>query len=150
MDMRGFSKWKLWQDRNEIKGLEYPGIYALAISPEEELTNKEFKLIKEIVYFGMTCCGLKGRLQQFDNTVKKKRDEHGGAERFLFEHNDFAIVASNLYVSVNSMTCNPKPSTRDDWYKKGEIVQFEYICFGDYVDRYLKLPKFNDPKSLKK
>ena len=61
MDINNFSEWKKWEERTQLGGLNFPGVYALSIS-EDNLTDKHFSLIKEIVYFGMTNSvnGLKG------------------------------------------------------------------------------------------
>lgn len=95
-----FSNWKKWNDRNSLDGLEFPGVYFLVIS-DLNLSDKQFYWIEEIKYIGMTNArnGLKGRLNQFDNTIKGKRG-HGGADRFRYKHEDYDKLSQNLYVAL--------------------------------------------------
>jgi hypothetical protein len=67
MDAKRFSRWTLWDDRNELKSLKcpgVPGVYAIAIS-KDDLSGKRFSWIKEIKYVGMSnaVSGLRGRLK---------------------------------------------------------------------------------------
>jgi hypothetical protein len=86
--------------------LEFPGIYALAIS-RNSLANQSFTWDSKIVYFGMTNskAGLKGRLSQFHTTVSEISSHHGGADRFLNDH-DYAKLRKTLYVAVAPFKCD--------------------------------------------
>jgi len=97
-----FSKWARWQDRNSLKNINYPGVYAIRISISN-IENRKFSWHKEIVYFGMTnsISGLKGRLKAFDNTIKGKRG-HGGADRFRYKHKIYSkMVKKWLFVKMS-------------------------------------------------
>ena len=67
MDENDYSAWINWDNRNSLDGLEFPGVYCLAIS-DVGLSGQKFKWVKEITYVGMTNSqgGLKSRLKQFD------------------------------------------------------------------------------------
>lgn len=148
--MSNFSKWKKWANRNELNNLQYPGVYSLAIT-SQNLSNKPFSLIKEIAYFGMTnsSYGIEGRLNQFENTIIGKTG-HGGAERFLTKYPNYKTLIKKLYVSINCIECDVKSNTPPELRKMGEIANFEYICFAEYMKEFGCLPKFNDKKKSPK
>lgn len=143
MKISNFSNWQLWQNRPRIR---YPGVYALAIS-SNNLSNRPFRLRKEIVYFGMTNSGggLWSRLKQFDNTIIGKIG-HGGAERFLCKYKNYEKLIKNLYVSVNFLKCDTNSNRPADLFKMGKVAKFEYTCFAEYVKKFGTLPEFNDKK----
>src|SRR5258708_35744609 len=100
-----FTRWVKWQDRHSINGLNYPGVYAIAVT-KANLINKSFALIEDIKYFGMTNsrAGLRGRLMQCEKTIRGKTG-HGGADRFRFQHQDYDILVQKLFVSVAIFEC---------------------------------------------
>lgn len=151
--MINFSKWYRWKNRLEISNLYLPGVYALSIS-EENLESSKFNLHENICYFGVTISvsGLKGRLKQFDNAIKNGIwNIHGGAERLRFKYNNYDELIPKLFVSVRSFDCNVRSNDPNTLLIKGKIVEFEYVCFAEYVKNFGKLPEFNDLKrSLKK
>lgn len=149
MDERLFSNWAGWLKRNNHNNLHFPGIYVLAIS-QDVLAGKEFSWIKEIKYVGMTNSikGLKGRLQQFDNTIRGKTG-HGGADRFRFD-NEPAELFSNLYVTVAPFKCDVKSHLSKDLIIMGDIAKAEYECFARYASIFGSLPKYNDKKKSPK
>lgn len=147
MKFTEFSKWKLWEKREELGGLDYPGVYTLAISIKD-LADEPFSLIEEIKYFGMTNQnrdGLRGRLNQFHNTIIGKIG-HGGAERFLFKYKNHSALKEKLFVSINFVECNVNSSKPEDLCRMGEVANFEYICFAEYAKKFRRLPEFNDKK----
>lgn len=147
-----FSKWVLWGEREQLgkDELGKPGIYALAISPNKNLSGEEFSLIKEIEYFGMTNSktGLKGRLGQFDNVLKDKRG-HGGAERFRRDYDGNAL-SKILYVAVMSFECDTTEPKTKDYLTMGEVAKAEYVAFATYLEKFQVLPKYNDKKASPK
>jgi hypothetical protein len=145
-----FSKWVSWDKRNQLADIEFPGVYAIAIS-KKNINDKRYSLIKEIVYFGMTNSegGLKSRLQKFDNTIKGK-EGHGGAERFRFKYRDYKKLCKLLYVAIRPFHCDVKSNESRDLLKMGEVAKYEYVCFADYVKKYKTLPDFNDKKRSRK
>ena len=152
MDNHYFSKWLRFNDRNEFNkiGWEFPGVYAIAYT-EENLSNKKYNLIKDIVYFGMTnsIAGLKGRLDQFSNTIYEKRTQHGGAERFC--HNlskEDKNWKDKLYVSIMIFhDCDVKSNKPNDLLIMGDVAKQEYICWAQYVEKFNVMPRFNDKKN---
>jgi len=145
-----FTAWSSWQNRNELKNIHYPGVYAIRISLRN-ITNRKFSWHKEIVYIGMTngISGLKGRLKAFDNTIKGKRG-HGGADRFRYKHQSYARLIKKLYVSVAPFKANVTSITPIDLIVMGNVAKFEYQCFAQYVNKYSDLPEFNNKKLSKK
>ena len=150
MNNLNFSKWIKWKDRNSLVNIKYPGVYCIAIS-EMDLSAREFNLIPEIKYIGMTnsLAGLKGRLYQFDNTIKGKRG-HGGADRFRYKYQDYLSLARKLYVSVHPFKCDVSTSKPVDLRIMGEVAQFEYEYFARYAEKFGRLPEFNDKRLSKK
>lgn len=144
-----FTNWIKWEDRNRLDGLKYPGIYCIAVS-NKSLTK--FSFIPELEYIGMTNSkgGLKSRLMQFDSTIKKKRTNHGGADRFLYQYENYDEVKDNLYVATRSFKCNNKNPLPKDLRIMGEVTKCEYDCWAIYIENNGRYPKFNDIKTAPK
>lgn len=149
--MPKFSHWIQWKDRRALRGLNYPGVYALAVS-KADISGTKFNWNRTIKYFGVTTAGggLKARLNQFDNTIKGK-EGHGGGERFRYEYRNYDELTDQLFVSVCPVKCDinadmPKPK---DLLKMGEAVYLEYYCFAKYARLFGTLPKFNNKKTRK-
>ncbi|MEO8332812.1 MAG: hypothetical protein ABI479_10300 [Gallionella sp.] len=150
MDAKRFSRWVGWADREQLKGIKFPGIYALAISPQD-LSGKRFLWIQEIVYVGMTnaVSGLKGRLKQFDNTVIGKTG-HGGADRFRYDHPIYKKLLPVLYVAVAPFECDVASNAPADLLLMGDVARAEYECFAQFSKLFDTLPKYNDKKNSPK
>jgi hypothetical protein len=148
---RRFSTWLPWSQRKEFLRSGCPGVYAVARS-SKDLTDKAFKLRAEIIYFGMTnaISGLQGRLQQFDNTISGKRLAHGGADRVRHGYASYARLAPQLYVSIARFACDPTSGLPADLRKMGSVARFEYLCFAEFVERFGRLPRFNDKTNAPK
>ena len=70
-----------FDQRDELRNTNYPGVYVIAVSIRN-VTGTRFKWTKEISHFGFTNAvgGLRGRLNQFNNTLRDKAGPgHGGA-----------------------------------------------------------------------
>jgi hypothetical protein len=108
-----FINWVKWEDRNTLEGINYPGIYCIAVSSKSLNT---FSFIPELEYIGMTNSkgGLKSRLRQFDDTIKLKRINHGGADRFLYQYENYEEVKDNIYVAIYFFECDTKNPTPKD------------------------------------
>ena len=151
MAKRIFSEWVNFNKRSELEKYkwEFPGVYAIAYS-EKDISNQAYDLIKDIVYFGMTNAkaGLKGRLQQFENTINLKHSQHGGAERFNYNlsSKEDNLWQKKLYVSIMVFNCNVNSNHPNDLLIMGDVTKQEYICFSEYVRKYNKWPRFNDKK----
>lgn len=145
-----FSKWMLWENRNELNNINYPGVYAIRYS-SRNIENRTFSWHKEIIYIGMTngITGLKGRLKAFDNTIIGKRG-HGGADRVRYKHQNYKKLVKNLYVSVAYFKTDVKAINPRDLIIMGNVAKFEYQCFAQYVDKFGKLPEFNNKELSKK
>lgn len=139
-----FSNWLHWNDRRNLPGKEYPGVYAIVRS-QKDISGQPFTIRKDIVYFGMTNSrnGLASRLQQFQNTIRGGRG-HGGAARFRFKHNTYQWIADRLYVSASYTECDPARKSPTDLKAMGEVAKQEYDCLAKYVQKFGRLPEFND------
>jgi hypothetical protein len=147
MRFKDFSIWKKWKEKNSLKNINYPGVYAIAIY-KTDLSGKNFELKKEIAYFGMTNArlGLKSRLQQFDRSLQGKSG-HGGADRFRYKYPNYKKLVKTLYVSINPQICDTKSNSPKDLVKMGNVAAFEYQCFTTYVETHKNgLPEFNNKK----
>lgn len=147
-----FSVWRKFDERSSLEGVKLPGIYALAVS-RENISGRQFSLLEEIVYFGMTnaAYGLKGRLNAFNNTMRDKAGPgHGGAQRFNYDHADPERLARKLYVSICPFSCDPSSGKPSDFLVMGKVAQAEYKAFAEYVRTYGSLPKYNDKKKSPK
>ncbi|MCL4537495.1 MAG: hypothetical protein M1610_07885 [Nitrospirae bacterium] len=147
-----FSRWVRWEDRGKIDGIKNPGVYAIAITTKN-ISETPFLFNDKIVYFGMTNSGggLQARLNQFNYTIaQKKRSVHGGAERFLYKYNNYSKLIKKLFVSVCAVECDVKSNCPQDLSKMGDVAKLEYYCFAKYVDKFKKLPEFNDKKKSPK
>ena len=145
-----FSPWCQWRFRNELDGIQFPGVYGIAIA-SSRISSRPFSWRKQIAYIGMTnaATGLKGRLKQFDNTVAGKSG-HGGADRVLYKYQNYKQLSRQLFVSIAPFKCDPKRASPSDLIEMGKVAQFEYMCLAEYVKEFDKLPEFNDKKlSLK-
>jgi hypothetical protein len=145
-----FSQWVGWNDRDSLGDMEYPGVYALAVS-DIDISGTDFNWTKKIMYFGMTNSGggLKARLRQFDNTIVGK-EGHGGGERVRYKYRDYKKFADKLFVSICPVKCNTKSNEPEDLLKMGEVAYLEYYCFAKYARLFGHLPEFNDKKSAPK
>jgi len=144
-----FSAWQSWERRTQLQNLHYPGIYAIAT--DIDLSGMEFDWIPQIVYFGMTnsAAGLRGRMKQFDNSLIG-RPGHGGGQRFMFGQRTDGSQRQKLYVSVWTFECDVRSDAPADLRMMGEVLRAEFLCFAKYVEKFGRLPKFNDKKSSPK
>lgn len=53
MNDKNFSNWVKWENRNGLNGLQFSGVYCIAISIHD-LSNQVFQWISDIKYVGMT------------------------------------------------------------------------------------------------
>lgn len=151
-----FSNWAKWESRAaKLSNLHHPGIYALIIS-EANIEDEPFELIKEICYFGMTnsIAGLKGRLNQFNNSLRDLNGGgHGGAERFRNDHKEPAeatILSTKLYVAVFPFECIGREATAENLRVFGSVAMTEYEAFAQYAEKFQRLPKYNSKKEFPK
>src|ERR1700738_1186750 len=140
-----FSNWVKFNQRDELRNTSHPGVYAIAIS-KGNIAGTRFKWIKEISYFGFTNAvgGLRGRLNQFNNTLRDKSGPgHGGAQRFRRKYRDGNALAKNLYVAVCPFKCDVSTN-------KPAVTCAEYLVFAKYAALFRRLPEFNDKEKSPK
>jgi hypothetical protein len=90
--------------------------------------------------------GLKGRLRQFENTIKGKKSQHSGAKKIIYKYKDYEKLIKDLYVAVRPFKCDVNSNTVKDLLIMGKVAEYEYICFSEYVKRFGMLPEFNNKK----
>lgn len=148
-----FSSWAEWDNRiSQLNKLQYPGIYALRIS-KHNLEAQPFDWVKDIVYFGMTnsVAGLRGRLSQFNNTLRDKSGGgHGGADRFRYDYKDGEFLANTLYVAVCPFEYQGRDVTPENLLVHGQVAMAEYVALAEYFKRFGELPKYNNKKASPK
>jgi hypothetical protein len=148
-----FTNWQHWPARNQLGDtLPHPGVYAIRVCPEALPIGTAFECTEDIIYIGMTnsVAGLKGRLAQFDETMRTSRVTHGGADRVRLQYQNYNEFASFAYVSVCSIACNVTSNQPDDLRRMGKVAELEYQALATYAEKFGKLPKFNDKKGTKK
>jgi hypothetical protein len=136
-----FSRWTRWETRNELEGLAAPGVYTVAKS-SVNLDGTPFDWSHEIIYFGVSG-NLKKRLRQFDDTIGKRKKQHGGADRVLFKYPDYKALAPHLYVSVITVGNTATSNTPDCLRRIGDAHRLEYYCMAKYLELHSYLPEFN-------
>lgn len=95
--------------------------------------------------------GLNGRLNQFHNTISHKSRQHGGADRFLNDHDDYEKLRKTLYVAVAPFKCDVKSNKPADLIAMGNVAKAEYECWAEYANNFDNhLPKYNDKKNSPK
>ena len=150
MELR-FSSWYHWKSRNDYPGIAFPGIYVVLIS-EANVAGQPFSINDDVIYVGMTnaVAGLRGRLSQFDNTIAQRHCQHGGADRVLYKHQDYASLVSKLYVALWHVECTPAAETPMDLRAMGKICNAEYEVMAQCVEELGELPEFNRKKERPK
>jgi hypothetical protein len=145
-----FSVWSQWSLREQLFGIEFPGIYCIAIS-EYDISDHAFDWDENINYIGMTnsTSGLKGRLKQFDNTLKGKTG-HGGADRFRYDYQNYDHLISKLFVSVKYFICDVRTNLPADLLVMGDVAKHEFECFAKFIEIHNRIPRYNDKQNTKK
>jgi len=147
-----FSKWVKFDQRDKLRNTHYPGVYAIAIS-NKNLAGTRFKWTKAIRYFGFTNAvgGLRGRLNQFNNTLRDKSGPgHGGAQRFRQKYRNGNALAKKLYIAVCPFACDVSANKPKDLTAMGDAVRSEYLAFAKYAAFFGGLPEFNDKEKSPK
>lgn len=87
--------------------------------------------------------GLRGRLSQFDTTLRGPI-KHGGADRVRYRHRIYENLTSRLLVAVAPVPCEVNEVSPKSLRLMGDIVRLEYLCLAEYHRRFGRLPQFND------
>ena len=146
-----FSPWYAWHKYREYSGCSWPGIYVIAIA-RTDLVGKVFEFSEDVVYIGMTnaVAGLRGRLSQFDSTISQKRCLHGGADRFLYKHQNYDELTRSMFVSLRHFACDPESQSPTALRVMGEVAKAEFDAMALFVERFGHLPEFNRKKESPK
>ncbi len=130
-----FSKWHKWCDKNDIENINYPGIYAIAIT-HKNLDGSRLEY-KDVVYIGMTNSqkGLSDRLRKFDSSIKGKTG-HSGANEIYAKLGNYDEWAKNekLFVAVMPIKCDTERRNSADLRKMGMVAALEYMAFAKFQD----------------
>ena len=141
-----FTPWQHWPARNNLgEILRYPGVYVVCFSPATPLDGKSFQWAKDIIYIGMTnsVTGLKGRLAQFDQTMRTSRVTHGGADRVRIKFPDYSRFVRSAYVAVCHMVCDGTANSPADLRKMGKVAEWEYVALATYAETFGGRPECN-------
>lgn len=142
-----FTNWVKFEDKDTLSGIEFPGIYCIAIS-DKNLAKKKWQMIEDIKYIGMTNRSLRNRLRAFNKSLFGEKG-HGGALRFEYKYK-YENIKDNLYVSIQSFECDINSNSPKDLNIKGDVLKHEFTCFAKYVEIFDRLPEFNDKKKSSK
>ncbi len=138
-----FSKWHKWCDKNDIENINYPGIYAIAITHKNLGGNKlEYK---DVVYIGMTKSELKGRLGSFNSSINGKTG-HSGGNAICKELGNYDEWEKNekLFVAVMPIKCDTERRNSADLRKMGMVAALEYMAFARFQgNTKLDKPEYN-------
>ncbi len=136
-----FSKWHKWCDKNNIENINYPGIYAIAITSKNIDGGKlEYK---DVVYIGMTKSKLKGRLGSFNSSITGKTGHSGGnAIRKELDNYDKWVKNKKLFVAVMPIKCDTKRRNSSDLKQMGVVAALEYMAFARFQD----MTKYDRPE----
>jgi len=93
--------------------------------------------------------GLRGRLQQFENTIIGKSG-HGGADRFRYDFPDHRLLKPFIFVAAMPIECDVTSNKPESLLAMGTVAMAEYECFAQYVELHGELPKYNNKKSTLK
>ena len=130
-----------------LPGIEYPGVYALAVLDRPPYRSK-FSWIPEISYIGMTCAldGLQSRLNQFDDTISGRRTNHGGADRVRYAYRRYKDLVPCLYVAIHAVRCDTSRVSPRLLRALGRVARLEYEYLAQYMALFAVLPEFNDKR----
>jgi hypothetical protein len=138
-----------WADRDASDQSRQPGVYVIAVTATP-IRGRKFSWRRDIIYVGMTnsVTGLRGRLQQFDQTMSGNL-RHGGADRVRVRHRNYTRFTKQAYVALAPFSCTPGSTLPRDLKVMGDVARFEYLCLAAYVAKFDRLPEFNNRKTPK-
>lgn len=139
-----FSRWHAWENRQNIAGCEYPGVYLVAIT-RRNLAGAAVEW-KDVAYIGMTKSkgGLKARWSQFQNSIQG-RDGHSGGWAIYNDLGNYAQWKQKLFVAAMSVKCDPREQAPTDLKRMGWVSYLEYEAFSLFCRRFPKIgkPRYN-------
>ncbi len=143
-----FSKWMKWEDRKNFQLRKCPGVYMIAIT-NKNLEDKKVDC-EDVVYIGMTISqtGLKGRWEQFNNSINGK-SQHSGGDFIFKKLGHYKKWGEKLFVCTQAFECNTfknseNPRKPDDLRTMGWIAYLEYEAMAKFKEKMKnKEPKYN-------
>lgn len=104
MSMR-FSNWCAWTERQDISGINGPGVYAIARGVKRG--SRPVLCSRKIIYVGYTEQTLRGRLDAFDRASEGKKG-HAGGNSFFGKH-----TCPGLKARIDQLRCEQHLNRRD-------------------------------------
>lgn len=139
-----FSNWKSWKTRTSTMFDKLPGVYCIALSINEDLTDKEHGVIEEIIYIGQST-SVGNRLYQFDRAIQGKEGHSGGNKFFDKYGKEGYDRTDNMYVAAKIFEgCDPDSNKKKNILQLLEMHKLEFEVIGQYINSFDKLPKYND------
>jgi len=143
-----FSKWILWEERNSLKNIDFPGIYMIAIT-RKRLHGKK-ALYCDVDYIGMTNAknGLYGRLSQFNQSIQG-RPGHSGGWTVYYDLGGYQRWRKKYHLYVCTMPIRHKIEVDKklrkpaDLRAMGLIAYLEYATLAEYKRIMDKEPEYN-------
>lgn len=141
-----FGQWCHWSEIGQIANLNFPGVYALAIT-SEHLSGKSMKY-NQVSYIGMSnsLAGIKGRLSQLNRSINGKFG-HSGGRSIRNKYGVYIDWKANLYlyVSICPVICDVSKRSVKDLQLMGAVSYMEYEAFSLFRKKVPKkgIPEFN-------
>ncbi len=139
-----YSKWHIWEEREEIAECDMPGVYLIAESSKNLDGQHADPSFGDIIYIGMTVSkgGLKSRWRQFARAAKGKGGHSGG--KSLFAKNQSREVNwNNIYIAALPVQCDTNKPKPEDFIKMGWLAYLEYAAFSRFNRKKGELPECN-------
>lgn len=137
-----FPSWVAWEDRMSLSGVEYPGVYLVALSTQSLVrVAPQWEVVS---YIGMTNSvgGLISRWQQFDRAVRGKGGHSGG--NLMFKRKGHRETwEEELFVTAKAVECEVSRAAPEDLHQMGIVAYLEYDAFARYSARVGGRPPFN-------
>lgn len=137
-----FSNWYRWENRKTIPGKQHPGVYMIAIINKEIEGNKPEFI--DVSYIGMTNSkqGLKGRWQQFFDSIRGK-GSHSGGNKVYADLGHYDTWREKLFVCAMPIDCNTNEPSASDLIRMGWVTYLKYEALGEFSK---SLPRMKNPK----
>lgn len=132
-----FGPWHAWEKRRDIASSHMPGVYLLAN------TRKNLRGASagwgDVSYIRMTNSrqGLRGRWQQFYNSVRGKNG-HSGGNTVLLDLGHYEGWTQNLFVAAIPIECDVVHATERDLIRMGWVAYLEYEAFAAFHRQFPK------------
>jgi len=143
-----YSRWTLWEERNSLRNIDFPGIYMIAITRKRLRGRKSS--YREVKYIGMTNAknGIYGRLSQFNQSIHG-RPGHSGGWTVYYDLGNYKRWKRKykLYVCTmpirRKIEVDKKLRKPDDIKAMGLIAYLEYAALAEYKKKTGTEPKYN-------